>query len=58
MSSWPAPTAENYDPDRLGDDVVAVVDALKLDKPILAGHSIGGRNSVLSPPVILRRFLA
>ena len=28
--------------DRLGDDVVAVLDALKLVKPILAGHSIGG----------------
>jgi non-heme chloroperoxidase len=28
--------------DRLGDDVVAVVDALKLNKPILVGHSIGG----------------
>jgi non-heme chloroperoxidase len=28
--------------DRLGDDVVAVVDALKVSKPVLAGHSIGG----------------
>ncbi len=26
--------------DRLGDDVLAVIDSLKLDKPILAGHSI------------------
>ncbi len=28
--------------DRLGEDVVAVIDALKLDKPILVGHSIAG----------------
>jgi non-heme chloroperoxidase len=34
--------AAGYDADRLGDDVVAVVDALKLDRPILAGHSLAG----------------
>ena len=28
--------------DRLGDDVVAVIDALRLHKPILVGHSIAG----------------
>jgi len=28
--------------ERLGKDVLAVLDALKLDKPILAGHSIAG----------------
>ncbi len=28
--------------ERLGDDVVAVIDALAIGKPILAGHSIGG----------------
>jgi non-heme chloroperoxidase len=28
--------------DRLGDDVVAVIDALKLNRPILVGHSIAG----------------
>jgi pimeloyl-ACP methyl ester carboxylesterase len=27
---------------QLGEDVLAVIDALKLDKPILAGHSIAG----------------
>jgi non-heme chloroperoxidase len=27
---------------RLGDDVVAVIDALKLNRPILAGHSLAG----------------
>ncbi len=31
-----------YEADRLGDDVLAVIDALKLNKPVLAGHSIGG----------------
>ena len=31
-----------YEADRLGDDVLAVIDALKLDRPVLAGHSIGG----------------
>lgn len=41
-SSKPAPTDANYSADRLGLDVVAVIDALKLDKPILAGHSIAG----------------
>jgi non-heme chloroperoxidase len=28
--------------DRLGDDVLAVVDSLKLNRPILVGHSIAG----------------
>jgi pimeloyl-ACP methyl ester carboxylesterase len=28
--------------DRLSDDVVAVIDALKINKPVLAGHSFGG----------------
>lgn len=41
-SSKPPPTRENYDSDRLGDDVLAVIDALKLHKPVLAGHSIAG----------------
>ena len=31
-----------YTADRLGDDVLAVFDALHLDKPILVGHSMGG----------------
>ena len=28
--------------DRLGADVLAIIDALKLNKPVLVGHSIGG----------------
>lgn len=31
-----------YDADRLADDVMAVVKALDIDRPILAGHSIAG----------------
>jgi non-heme chloroperoxidase len=41
-SSKPAPTMENYSADRLGDDVLAVLDALKLDRPVLVGHSLAG----------------
>jgi pimeloyl-ACP methyl ester carboxylesterase len=36
-----APTS-GYGADRLGDDVLAVLDALNIDKPILVGHSIAG----------------
>ena len=35
-------SAEGYGADRLGDDVLAVLDALKLKRPILVGHSFGG----------------
>jgi non-heme chloroperoxidase len=31
-----------YGADRLGDDVLTVIDALKLNRPVLAGHSIAG----------------
>jgi pimeloyl-ACP methyl ester carboxylesterase len=41
-SSKPAPTESNYTADRLGDDVLAVINALKLNRPILVGHSIAG----------------
>jgi pimeloyl-ACP methyl ester carboxylesterase len=33
--------AENV-ADRLGEDVLAIINALKLDKPVLVGHSIAG----------------
>ncbi len=33
---------EGYGADRLGDDVLAVLDALELKKPVLVGHSLGG----------------
>jgi pimeloyl-ACP methyl ester carboxylesterase len=41
-SSKPSPTSGNYAADRLGDDVLAVTDALHLDRHILAGHSVAG----------------
>jgi non-heme chloroperoxidase len=34
--------ASGYSADRLGDDVLAVIDSLKLNRPVLAGHSIAG----------------
>jgi non-heme chloroperoxidase len=34
--------ASGYSADRLGDDVLAVLDALKIKRPVLVGHSIGG----------------
>jgi len=34
--------AAGYTADRLGDDVLAVLTALKLDRPVLVGHSIAG----------------
>ena len=41
-SSVPVPTEENYSAHRLADDVLAVMDALKIDRPVLVGHSIAG----------------
>jgi pimeloyl-ACP methyl ester carboxylesterase len=43
MSSAPAPTDTNYDADRMGDDVAAVIDVLHIEKPVIAGHSIAGQ---------------
>ncbi len=34
--------ADGYDADRLADDVLAVLDALRLERPLLIGHSIAG----------------
>jgi non-heme chloroperoxidase len=41
-SSAPEPNATNYSADRLGEDVLAVIDALHLNKPVIAGHSMAG----------------
>jgi non-heme chloroperoxidase len=41
-SDSPPEVWENYSADRLGDDVLSVLDQLKLKRPILAGHSIAG----------------
>lgn len=37
-------SGSDYAADRLGDDVLAVLDSLKLTKPVLVGHSLGGKN--------------
>jgi non-heme chloroperoxidase len=42
VSSKPAPANANYSADRLGDDVLAVMQALRIDRPVLVGHSIAG----------------
>ncbi len=42
ISSKPVPAGANYTADRLGDDVLAVIDALKLNRPVLVGHSLAG----------------
>lgn len=39
VSSAPA---TGYSADRLGDDVLAVLDSLQLNRPVLVGHSIAG----------------
>jgi len=41
-SSKPVPSNGNYAADRLGDDVLAVIDTLKLNRPVLVGHSFAG----------------
>ncbi len=41
-SSAPTPSNGTYAADRLGDDVLAVIDALKISRPVLVGHSIAG----------------
>jgi non-heme chloroperoxidase len=41
-SSKPTATAENYSAERLGKDVLTVLDTLRIDKPIIAAHSLGG----------------
>jgi non-heme chloroperoxidase len=42
VSSQPAPTVANYSATRLADHVLAVIDSLKLDRPVLAAHSLAG----------------
>jgi non-heme chloroperoxidase len=42
-SSAPAPNGDNYSADRLGDDVLAVIDQLHLERPVLVGHAKAGQ---------------
>lgn len=41
-SSKPEPVTANYTAARLGEDVLAIIDALHLARPLLAGHSLAG----------------
>jgi non-heme chloroperoxidase len=41
-SSKPEPMNGNYSADRLGDDVLAVIHALRIQRPVLVGHSLAG----------------
>jgi non-heme chloroperoxidase len=41
-SDHPPTVNGNYSAGRLGDDVLAVCEAMKLDRPVLVGHSIAG----------------
>ena len=41
-SSKPAPANGNYSADHLGEDVLAVMKTLHIDRPVLIGHSIAG----------------
>lgn len=41
-SSSPAPANGNYSADHLGDDILAVMKALNISRPVLVGHSMAG----------------
>lgn len=41
-SSRPEPTVANYSATRLGDDVLAVMESLHIQRPVLIGHSLAG----------------
>jgi non-heme chloroperoxidase len=48
-SSKPEPIIANYVGEKLGNDVLTVMEALKIIRPVLAGHSIaGGELSVIA----------
>lgn len=42
-SSQPIPANGNYSADHLGDDVLAVMAALHIERPVLVGHSLAGQ---------------
>jgi non-heme chloroperoxidase len=41
-SGKPAPVNGNYSADRMGDDILAVMQALRIERPVLVGHSLAG----------------
>lgn len=40
--------ATGYRTDRRADDVLAVVDSLRLTRPVIAGHSLAGTDSIVT----------
>jgi non-heme chloroperoxidase len=42
-SSKPIPANGNYSADHLGDDVIAVMKELHIERPVLVGHSVAGQ---------------
>ena len=42
VSDTPPVSGDAYSANRMGDDVIAVIDKLGLEKPVLVGHSIAG----------------
>ena len=54
-SSDPTPNNDNYSSDRLGDDVLAVIAALHLNRPVLVGHSIAGEELSSSEAAIPKK---
>ena len=54
-SNSPDPAPENYGSDRLGGDVIAVIEALHLEKPIIVGHSFGGSEFELNQHTSCRK---
>jgi non-heme chloroperoxidase len=42
-SSRPIPTNGSYSADHLGDDVLAVMKELQIERPVLVGHSLAGQ---------------
>ena len=41
-SSKPVPANGNYSADHLGDDILSVMHALNIERPVLVGHSLAG----------------
>jgi non-heme chloroperoxidase len=41
-SSAPIPTGDNYSSDQLGEDILSVIQNLKIEQPVLVGHSLAG----------------
>jgi pimeloyl-ACP methyl ester carboxylesterase len=57
-SSAPPAEPSTYSATRLGDDVAAVISTLKINRPVLVGHSVAGEVlSAILAPTIQTRYL-